>query len=859
MGTFTVTANWGQDSLTGSVAFAPQPSGTTIGAQILGGVLCDDNGIPGLALPFDGIITGYRVSFSGVASGPVLALIPAAFIPVMPDGSTSSLTAMTGNGLVPEIPQPPIQTFRLAGKVFSGPFSIMSYRGVWDASANTPHLADGTGHAGDVYMVSVGAIRDLGSGSITFQAGEYLIYNGVSWQVPAGPPGPANTLSIGTITSGNPTAGAASITGTAPTQTLNLTVPRGYGFAGLTPASDGTHVQGLVDSATGPVPVGDPIAIGNLSYNSTVTHGTNPSYVRPPVTVAVIWIGSVQPTNAIDGDVWLDTSGTGPTISTTVLNSLNVGAAMSQMLVASGSQPVVWSLASGSNPLPTWMTLSSAGNLYGTPTGTGGYSFTVQALNAFGSATQSYSGSVGSAVGPTITTTALNPIYEGVPFSQVLSVTGSATITFVLKAGSTMPTGLSIDSSTGTISGTVVGSGSYSFIITASNGVGSFDRTLSGSVTGVSPTITTPGLNSIYRAFAFSQALSVTGSAGITFGLAPGSAALPGWLSLDSSTGILSGTPTTVSSSTFTVRASNSFGHYDKTFTASVLESTPVIVETSLNAMKVNVGFSQTLTLASGGPTITWSVPGGVLGTLPPGLSINSATGAITGTPTTPGTYIFTVRASNGAVNDDQSFTVPVANLMGYSASADSGAVSATSRSVTLSTSAGDTVLFFVHSTGSGSASATIGGSGMTQVGTTWMYGTVGAGYTQYLSVFKKENVAGGSVTITGTSTGSLAVNVAAVAYHDAPTVGSGYSQANATGTAISHTVSSSVGKRLVQFIASPNAYTISAYSQTQRLSDAPHIRMFVGDADGAASVGFTATHGTSGLWASVVLELSVP
>lgn len=45
---------------------------------------------------------------------------------------------------------------------------------------------------------------------------------------PAGPAGPANTLSIGTVATGEPgTEAAATITGTAPNQTLNLTIPRG--------------------------------------------------------------------------------------------------------------------------------------------------------------------------------------------------------------------------------------------------------------------------------------------------------------------------------------------------------------------------------------------------------------------------------------------------------------------------------------------------------------------------------------------------------------------------------------------------------------------------------------------------------
>ena len=46
----------------------------------------------------------------------------------------------------------------------------------------SPTLADGTGSTGDVYRVTTGAARNLGSGSITFDVGDYCIYNGTIWQ-----------------------------------------------------------------------------------------------------------------------------------------------------------------------------------------------------------------------------------------------------------------------------------------------------------------------------------------------------------------------------------------------------------------------------------------------------------------------------------------------------------------------------------------------------------------------------------------------------------------------------------------------------------------------------------------------------
>ena len=62
------------------------------------------------------------------------------------------------------------------------PNSVMEYKGSWDASTNTPTLADGTGNAGDVYICSVAGIVNFGSGPITFAVGDQVIYNGTIWQ-----------------------------------------------------------------------------------------------------------------------------------------------------------------------------------------------------------------------------------------------------------------------------------------------------------------------------------------------------------------------------------------------------------------------------------------------------------------------------------------------------------------------------------------------------------------------------------------------------------------------------------------------------------------------------------------------------
>lgn len=59
------------------------------------------------------------------------------------------------------------------------PTSTMNYHGTWNVATNTPALSDGMIGAdpGDIYIVSVGGTRNLGSGNITFAVGDWAIYN----------------------------------------------------------------------------------------------------------------------------------------------------------------------------------------------------------------------------------------------------------------------------------------------------------------------------------------------------------------------------------------------------------------------------------------------------------------------------------------------------------------------------------------------------------------------------------------------------------------------------------------------------------------------------------------------------------
>jgi hypothetical protein len=58
----------------------------------------------------------------------------------------------------------------------------VEYKGSWNASTNSPALVDGTGDNGDVYHVSAAGSVDFGSGSISFEIGDKVVYNGSIWE-----------------------------------------------------------------------------------------------------------------------------------------------------------------------------------------------------------------------------------------------------------------------------------------------------------------------------------------------------------------------------------------------------------------------------------------------------------------------------------------------------------------------------------------------------------------------------------------------------------------------------------------------------------------------------------------------------
>jgi len=311
--------------------------------------------------------------------------------------------------------------------------------------------------------------------------------------------------------------------------------------------------------------------------------------------------------------------------------------------------------ASVAPALPAGLTISATGVISGTPTTvTAANNYVVTANNAGGSGTFTINITVNPKL-PAITYTSPNVYTTGVAITPLNpNSTGGAVASYAVSPA--LPAGLSIDPVTGIISGTPTGIATIAtYTVTATNVTGNGTFGISITVNPPKPVITysTPQTYVVGTAIATLSATN-TGGPITSFSVAP---ALPAGLNLNTTTGDITGTPTAQSvAANYVVTATNAGGNGTFTINITVLPMPPVISYTTPNVFVVGTAYTLNPT-SSGGPVVSYSVSPG----LPGGLSLNTTTGVISGTPTTvtPATdYIVTATNANSSTTFTVNITI---------------------------------------------------------------------------------------------------------------------------------------------------------------------------------------------------------
>ena len=156
---------------------------------------------------------------------------------------------------------------------------------------------------------------------------------------------------------------------------------------------------------------------------------------------------------------------------------------------------------------------------------------------------------------------------------------------------------------------------------------------------------------------------------------------------------LLSGTPTTAGTYTFAVTTTDSKGTTGSPYGMAITINPPIaITTTQVPAGVVGTSYNSFQLQATGGTLpFQWSIK---TGSLPAGLSLNSGTGTISGTPTAAGVYSFTVQETDaqGATGTQQlSLTVtgPTCSYSLSPSSASVGAGASTGNTFTVNTVSG--------------------------------------------------------------------------------------------------------------------------------------------------------------------------
>lgn len=354
--------------------------------------------------------------------------------------------------------------------------------------------------------------------------------------------------------------------------------------------------------------------------------------------------------------------GNAPVMTCTDLFVATDQAVSGSVSASGGTSPYTFAMTSG----PTWLTMSSGGVLSGTAGAVGAYTIMATVTDAAGmmaSCEFTMTVTQQNTDPPTITCTDCTVMEGGVVNESTSTANGTAPYSYTLVSG---PTWITVDATTGAVTGTApAGSaGSYSVVVQVTDSQGqSAQCTKTVTVTAVVDQLVINCTDcAAIEGGAISESTSTTGGVpAYTYSKVTG----PTWITVNPSSGQVTGTSPAGSAGTYTVTVgvTDSAGNTAQcsktvTITEVAAEITAICPSVADSITECAGGSSMTSHTYTGSGTVTYSISGA-----PAWASINPATGEITYTNPpagSAGTYSFTVTVSDGTVSDSCTMSVIV-------------------------------------------------------------------------------------------------------------------------------------------------------------------------------------------------------
>jgi hypothetical protein len=307
-----------------------------------------------------------------------------------------------------------------------------------------------------------------------------------------------------------------------------------------------------------------------------------------------------------------------------------------------GWSPYTYAISVGA--LPTGLSLdTSTGVISGTPTAQGTFTATLRVTDGDGqTATMAFNVTIAGDLSITGTPANFGTTTVAYSDSSLGHSGGQSPYAFSISSGA-LPPGLSMSTSTGAITGTPTTPGTYNFTVRVTDANASFASTALTITVAAFPALA-GALPDATNGVAYSASYTLSGGhTPVSYDISAGT--LPTGLTISSTTGVISGTPTVNGASAFTVRVTDNHGNVATKAGTVTVYAAPALSGSYTTAMEVTDPYSSNAVTASGGKApLAWTLGGG---TLPPGLTLNGTNGLLSGTPTTAGSYNFTVKVTD--------------------------------------------------------------------------------------------------------------------------------------------------------------------------------------------------------------------